>query len=52
MPRYFKLDKSSVQLVVRESPTSGDMNTEVEVSTALKAVTRKRLVKIQQTEKT
>jgi hypothetical protein len=37
---------------VRQSPASKDVNTEVEGSTALEAVTRRRPVKIQQTEKT
>jgi hypothetical protein len=36
---------------VRRSPESKDVNTEAEVSTALKAVTRRQSVKIQQTEK-
>jgi hypothetical protein len=35
---------------VRQSMTSTDVNNEVEGSTALAAVTRQRLVKIQQTE--
>jgi hypothetical protein len=33
--------------VVRQSPGSKDVNTDVERSTALEAVTRQRLVKIQ-----
>jgi hypothetical protein len=37
---------------VRESPASKDVNTEAEEATALKAVTRRQPVKIQQTEKT
>jgi hypothetical protein len=37
---------------MRESPVSKDVNTEVEGSTALEAVTRRRLVKTQQAEKT
>jgi hypothetical protein len=43
VPRCFKQAKSRVQLVVRQSPASKDVNTEVERSTALEAVT-KRLV--------
>jgi hypothetical protein len=46
MPMCFKQDKSRVYLVVRQSPASKDMNTEVEGSTALEAVTRQRLMKI------
>jgi hypothetical protein len=37
---------------VRQSLGSKDVNTEAEEATALEAVTRQRLVKIQQTEKT
>jgi hypothetical protein len=37
---------------VRESPASKDANPEVEEFTALTAVTKQRLVKIQETEKT
>jgi hypothetical protein len=37
---------------VRESPANKDMNTEVEGSMMLEAVTRQRLVKTQQTERT
>jgi hypothetical protein len=51
VPGCYKQDKSSVVLVVRESPTSKDVNTEVEGSTALESVTRQRLEKKQQTEK-
>jgi hypothetical protein len=51
VPRYYKQDKSSVYLVVRQSPASKDVNTEVEGATALEVVTRQRLVKTQQTEK-
>jgi hypothetical protein len=36
---------------VRQSPTSKDVNTEVEEATALEAVTRQQPVKMQQTEK-
>jgi hypothetical protein len=35
---------------VRQSPASKDMNTEVDGSTALEAITRQRLVKTQQNE--
>jgi hypothetical protein len=37
---------------VRQSPASKDVNTDAEEATALGAVTRRRPVKIQQTEKT
>jgi hypothetical protein len=37
---------------VTDSPANKDMNTDVEGSTALKAVTRLRLAKIQQTDET
>jgi hypothetical protein len=37
---------------VRQLPASTDVSTEAEEVTALKAVTRQQLVKIQQTEKT
>jgi hypothetical protein len=36
---------------VRQSPASKDVNTEAEEATTLEAVTRRRPVKIQQTEK-
>jgi hypothetical protein len=36
---------------VRQSPACKDMNTEAEKATALEAGTRRKLVKIQQTEK-
>jgi hypothetical protein len=36
---------------VRQSPDSKDVNTEAEEAMALEAVTRRRLVKMQQTEK-
>jgi hypothetical protein len=39
-------------LVVRQLPSSKDVNMEAEVATALEAVTRLQPVKIQQTEKT
>jgi hypothetical protein len=47
-----KQDKSRVQLVGRGSPSSKGVNTEVEETNALKAATRQRLKKTQQTEKT
>jgi hypothetical protein len=37
---------------VRQSPASKDINTEVEGSAALEAVTRQQLVKTEQNEKT
>jgi hypothetical protein len=52
VPRCYNRDKCRVQLVVRQSPASKDVNTEAEEATVLEAVTRKRLVKKQQTEKT
>jgi hypothetical protein len=36
---------------MRQPPASKDVNTEVEESTELKAVTKRRLVKTQQAEK-
>jgi hypothetical protein len=36
---------------VRQSPASKDVNTEAEAATALKAVTRRQPLKLQQTEK-
>jgi hypothetical protein len=39
VPRIYKQDKSSIKLVVRQSPASKGVMTEVEVTT-LKAVTR------------
>jgi hypothetical protein len=38
-------------LAARESPASKDVNKEAEETTALKAVTRRQLLKIQETEK-
>jgi hypothetical protein len=37
---------------MRQSPTNEDANMEAEEATALEGVTRQRLVKTQQTEKT
>jgi hypothetical protein len=48
----YKQDKSRVQLVGGQSADSKGVNTEAEEVTALEAVTRQRLVKTQQTEKT
>jgi hypothetical protein len=39
------------ELVVRQSPASKDVNTDAEEATPLETVTRQRLVKTQQTEK-
>jgi hypothetical protein len=50
--RRYKKDKSRILLVVRESPGSNDVNTEIDGSTALEAVIRQRLVKAQHIEKT
>jgi hypothetical protein len=52
MPRCYKQERSRVELVVRQSPASKDMNTEAEEATALEAVNRRQQVKIQQAEKT
>jgi hypothetical protein len=38
--RCYKQDNSRILLVMRESPASKDVNTEVDGSTAVKAVTR------------
>jgi hypothetical protein len=43
--------EDSVQSVVSESPSSKKVNEEIDETTALEAVTRRQLVKIQQTEK-
>jgi hypothetical protein len=51
VPRCFKQEKYRVQLVVRQSPASKDVNTEAEGSTVLEAFT-KQLMKTQQNEKT
>jgi hypothetical protein len=48
----YKHDNSRIQSVVKQSPASKDVKTEVEGSTALEAVTLQRLVKTRQTEKT
>jgi hypothetical protein len=48
VPRRYKQDK----LAARYSPASKAVNTEVEGSTELETVTRQRLVKTQQDEKT
>jgi hypothetical protein len=52
MSRCYKLDKSRVQFIGRHAKVSKGVNTEAEEATALEAVTRQRLVKTQQTEKT
>jgi hypothetical protein len=49
--RYYKQDKSGVQLIVDKSPINKDAKTEAEGYTAFKAVTRQRLVNTQQAEK-
>jgi hypothetical protein len=51
VPKCYKQDKSRIQLVVRQSPASKGVKMELEESTAFEAVTRQRLVKIQQNEK-
>jgi hypothetical protein len=40
VPRCYKQEKSRIELLVRQSPASTDVNTEAEEATALKAVTR------------
>jgi hypothetical protein len=52
MPRCYKQNKSRIQLAVRRSSISMDVNTELEEATALEAVTRRQPVKIEQTVKT
>jgi hypothetical protein len=47
----YNQDKSTVKLLVRQSPASKYVNTEAEEATALEAVTRRQPVKIQQAEK-
>jgi hypothetical protein len=49
VPRRYEEDKLAVS-AVRQSPVSKDVNTEVEGSTALEAVTRQQLKKTEQTE--
>jgi hypothetical protein len=41
----------ALESVVRQSPTSKDVNTEAEEAKALEAVTRRQPVKMQQTDK-
>jgi hypothetical protein len=52
VPRCYKQEKYKIYLLVRDSPVCKDVNTEAERTTALEAVTRQRLVKTRQTEKT
>jgi hypothetical protein len=52
VPRCYKQDNSKIELVVRQSSAIKDVNTEAEGLTALEAITRQRLAKTQQTEKT
>jgi hypothetical protein len=52
MPRCYKQDTWSNEFVVRQWPASKDMYMEVEEVTELVAVTRRQLVKTQQTKKT
>jgi hypothetical protein len=51
MAASLKLDSWRNELILRQSPASKDVNTEAEKATALEAVTRRRPVKLQQTEK-
>jgi hypothetical protein len=50
VPRFYKQDKPRIWLVVRQLSAIKSVNTEAAEATALEAVTRQRLVKIQQTE--
>jgi hypothetical protein len=50
--RHSLEEAEELELLVRQSPGSEDVNTEAEEATALEAVTRRQPVKIQQTEKT
>jgi hypothetical protein len=52
MPRCYKAEKLRICLVVRQLLASKDMCTKVELSTALKAIIRKWLLKTQQAENT
>jgi hypothetical protein len=52
VPRCNEQDKTRIYLVGREWPTSTGVNTKAEEATALKTVTRRQPVKIQQTEMT
>jgi hypothetical protein len=49
VPRCYKQDRFRVWLVVRQSPASTDVNTEIEKATTLEAVTRQQPVTINQT---
>jgi hypothetical protein len=51
VPKWYNRGKPRVWLVVSQSPGSKVVNTEAEEATDLETVTRQRLVKIQQTEK-
>jgi hypothetical protein len=42
VPRCYKQDKYRFALVVRQSPASKDVNTEVEEAAALEAVTKRQ----------
>jgi hypothetical protein len=50
-PPAWELGCWSKELVVRQSSASKDVNMEVKEAMALEAITRRQLVKIQQTEK-
>jgi hypothetical protein len=49
--KCYKQDESRISLIMRQSPATKNVNTEVEESTALEAVTKQRLVKAQRAEK-
>lgn len=52
VPRCYKQNNPRVLVAVKQSATSKKVNTEVVGITALEAISRKRLLKPQQTEKT
>jgi hypothetical protein len=52
MPRCYKQEMSRIQLVVRQTTASKDVNADSEEVTELEAVTRQQPVKIQWTETT
>jgi hypothetical protein len=51
MLKCYKQDRCSNEFAVRQWPASKDMNMEAKIATALEAVTRRQLVRTQQTEK-
>jgi hypothetical protein len=51
LQRCYKLDKSRVQFVMRQSPARKGVNTEAEEAAVLEAVTSRQPAEIQLTEK-